>query len=145
MNRRYPDRPVASVGAVVVGPEGVLLIRRGQPPLQGEWSLPGGAVETGETLAAAVAREVREEAGIDVEVGPLLDVFDRVHMDADGRVEYHYVLIDFLCRYTGGTLQGASDAMEACWAAPDSLPGYRLSDAALGVIRKGLELAGLPA
>jgi ADP-ribose pyrophosphatase YjhB (NUDIX family) len=135
---------VASVGGVVIGAEGVLLVRRGQPPLAGEWSLPGGAIELGETMAMAVRREVLEETGLDVAVGPVLDVFDRIHHDADGRIEYHYLLVDFLCTPTGGVLTPGSDAADVRWVAPDALPAYGLSGLALGVIAKGLELARWP-
>ena len=144
MSRRFPERPVASVGAVVIGPDGILLVKRGQPPLAGEWSLPGGAIETGETMIEAVRREVREETGVDVEVGPLLDAFDRIHHDADGRVEFHYLLVDFLCTPVGGDVCCGSDAAAASWVRVDALPQYGLSPLALGVIAKGLELVRRP-
>lgn len=139
--RRFPDRPIVSVGAVIVGERGVVLVRRAHEPLKGEWSLPGGAVEVGETLADAVAREVREETGLMVRVGPLLGLFDRIHRDGEGRVEFHYVLADFLCVVTGGTLAPSSDAADVCWAAPDALPGYGLSPEAAEVISKGFAAA----
>lgn len=142
MTRRFPERPIVGVGGIVIGPAGVLLVRRGQPPLAGEWSLPGGGVEVGETLADALKREVREEAGLEIEVGPLLDVFDRIHLDADGRVEYHYVLIDYLCRPIGGTLCCGTDAADARWVASADLDGYGLAGAAAAVIAKGFALAG---
>jgi 8-oxo-dGTP diphosphatase len=144
VSRRFPERPVASVGAVVIGAEGVLLVRRGQPPLAGEWSLPGGAVEVGETMVDAVRREVREETGVEVEVGPLLDAFDRIYHDADGRVEFHYLLVDFACTPSGGELCCGSDAAAARWVAIDDLPNYSLTPLALGVIAKGLELRRPP-
>lgn len=141
MSRRFPERPIVGVGAVVVGHDGVLLVRRGQPPLLGEWSLPGGAVEVGESVADALVREVREETGLEVEVGVLLDVFDRIHHDQTGSVEYHYVLIDFLCAPVGGTLCCGTDAVDARWVLPADLPQYGLAEAAIAVIAKGLELA----
>ncbi len=141
MSRRFPDRPIVAVGAVIIAPEGVLLVRRGQPPLMGEWSLPGGAVETGETVAAALLREVREETGLNVHVGPLLGVFDRIHHDDQGRVEYHYVLIDFLCTAVGGTLRAGSDTADALWALPSELSDYGLSESAIAVVQKGIGCA----
>ena len=97
MTRSYPARPVVGVGAVVFDADRVLLVKRAHEPLKGEWSLPGGAVELGETLEAAVAREVLEETGLAVDVGPVVEVLDRVQHAADGRVEYHYVIVDYLC------------------------------------------------
>lgn len=115
MNRRYPDRPFVSVGALVIENSRALLIRRGKEPLKGEWSVPGGAVEVGEPLAAAVKRELREETGLEAEVGEVIGVFDRIYPDANGRTEYHYVLVDFLCRRTGGEAKPAGDVDAAKW------------------------------
>ncbi len=113
MAREYPDAPVAAVGGVVIRGDHVLLVRRAFPPRVGEWSLPGGRVELGESLADAVGREVREETGIDVDVGPLVEAFDRVHRDDAGRVRYHFVIVDFLCRPRGGVLRAGDDAADA--------------------------------
>jgi 8-oxo-dGTP diphosphatase len=140
--RTYPDRPIVGVGAVIVRDDRVLLVRRANEPLKGEWSLPGGAVEVGETLQAAVAREVLEETGLEVEVGPIVEVLDRIRQDPDGRVRYHFVLIDFLCRPTGGVLACASDAEEVAWAALDALADYGVAESAVAVVRKALTLAG---
>jgi len=140
--REYPERPIVGVGAVVVGDDGrVLLVRRGHEPLKGEWSIPGGAVEVGETLEAAVVREVREETGLEVEVGALVDVLDRIRPDVDGRTLYHYVLIDFLCRPAGGTLCCGTDAIDATWVPVVDLPEYRLAVATLAMIHKALDRA----
>ncbi len=139
--RAYPDRPFASVGAVIVEDGRVLLVQRGQPPLQGQWSLPGGAVEVGETLSAALQREVLEETGLVVEVGPLVEVLDRIHLDAAAQVEYHYVLIDYLCFVVGGQLHPQSDAADARWAAPEHLPAFALQPITLAVVQKALALA----
>ncbi|HZT75758.1 MAG TPA: NUDIX hydrolase [Vicinamibacterales bacterium] len=139
--REFPDRPIVGVGAVVVDGDRVLLVRRGHEPLKGQWSIPGGAVELGETLETACAREVREETGLDVEVGPMIDVFDRIRVDADGRTRYHYVLVDFVCRPMGGTLACASDAIDAVWVSPAELRAYALQAATIDVIQKALARA----
>jgi ADP-ribose pyrophosphatase YjhB (NUDIX family) len=139
--RAYPAQPVVGVGAVIVDGERVLLVKRGHPPLQGEWSLPGGVVELGETLEAAVMREVQEETGLDVDVGPLLDVVQRLESGADGRVEYHYVVIDYLCRVKSGNAAHGSDADDLCWADASDLLPYRLTEAATRVIGKAIALS----
>src|SRR5262249_41219360 len=139
-SREYPDRPVVGVGAVILdtADQGrVLVVRRGAPPLLGEWSIPGGAVELGETLRAAAEREAPEETGLVVEAGEVLEVLDRVIPGEDGRVQYHYVLIDFLCRVHGGELCAGGDALEAVWAKERELGKYRLEKPAMDVIRKG--------
>jgi 8-oxo-dGTP diphosphatase len=138
--RIYPDRPIVGVGAVVVENDRVLLVRRANEPLKGEWSLPGGAVEVGETLRDAVTREVLEETGLEVDVGPVVEVLDRIRPDPDGRVRYHYVLIDYLCRPVGGTLACASDADEVAWAHFNELGGYGVAASAIAVIRKAFGL-----
>jgi ADP-ribose pyrophosphatase YjhB (NUDIX family) len=136
--REYPERPIVGVGAVVLDGDRVLLVRRGHEPLKGEWSLPGGAVEVGEALDAAVAREVLEETGVEVEVGPMIDVLDSIRVDPDGRARYHFVLIDYLCRPTGGTLCCATDAADARWAAVDDLARFALAEATVQMIHKGI-------
>src|SRR3954469_7156896 len=138
-SRTYPARPIIGVGAVIVDAGRVLLVRRGNEPLKGEWSVPGGAVEVGETLAAAVAREVREETGIDVEVGPIVDVLDRIRVDDDGRTRFHYVLVDFLCRATGGTPASGSDADAVTWARVSEFRDYRVADGTVRVIEKAID------
>jgi 8-oxo-dGTP diphosphatase len=153
--REYPLRPVAGVGAVVIvlpedrgrisfaggmpdGP-GVLLVKRRFPPLEGRWSLPGGALELGETLEAAIAREVVEETGLDVAIGSIVEVFDRILRDAEGRVQYHFVLVDFVCRPLGGRLAAGSDVADVAIADPHHLDEYDLDDKAAAVIRAALE------
>jgi mutator protein MutT len=133
----YPERPIVGVGAVIIDGDRVLLVRRAHEPLKGDWSLPGGAVEVGETLPEAVVREVREETGLEVRVGPIVEVLDRVHRARDGRVEYHFVIIDYLCAPTGGKLAYNSDASDACWAGLNALEPYSLTPQAQAVIAKG--------
>jgi 8-oxo-dGTP diphosphatase len=134
--RKYPARPIVAVGAVILDGDRVLLVQRGQEPLKGEWSLPGGAVETGEALHAALMREVREETCLDVEVGPVVEVLESIRRDASGRAEYHYVIIDYACRVRGGAAACGSDAADVRWVAVDDLDRYRLTEAAASVIRK---------
>jgi 8-oxo-dGTP diphosphatase len=137
--RAYPPRPVVGVGAVVIDGDRVLLIRRAHEPLKGQWSMPGGGVELGETLEAAVAREVREETGLDVHVGPIVEVLDRIMKDAEGRVEHHFVLVDFVCRPSGGALKSGSDADAAAWVPLESLAAYGVNEITVAVIRKAVD------
>jgi len=138
MAREYPDNPLVGVGAVLVRDNRVLLVRRGQAPLLGEWSLPGGVLECGETLREATIREAREETGLIVETGELLGVYERVIRSEDGRVRYHYVLIDFLCRVVAGDLKAGSDAANVRWFEPAELDGLNLPRDTRDVIEKGL-------
>ncbi len=142
--RRYPGAPVVGVGGVVVSSRGVLLVKRGRPPSRGLWSIPGGAVEVGESLAAAVAREVAEETGLEVRVGPLLEVVERILRDRRGRVEYHYVLLDYLCFAAPDEPAAGSDAAAARWVEVAELGRWGLTPDTLGVIEKGLARAGGP-
>jgi 8-oxo-dGTP diphosphatase len=119
----------------------VLLVRRRYEPLKGHWSLPGGMVEIGETLEAALTRELLEETGLAVDVGPVIEVFDRITPDEDHRIRYHFVLIDYLCWPGGGALRAGSDVDAAIWADPDNLAEYSLTDKATSVIRRGMRLA----
>ena len=138
MKREYPESPLVGVGAVIVEQSRVLLIRRGQPPLLGEWSLPGGVLECGETLREAVVREAREETGLVIETGEMLGVYERVIRGGEGRVRYHYVMIDFLCRPVGGDLNAGSDAADVRWFTRDELPALNLADDTNDVVLKGL-------
>ena len=134
--REYPDRPIVGVGAVVVDEGRVLLVKRGSPPLLGEWSLPGGVVELGETLRAAAEREALEETGLIVKAGEVLEVLDRIIPGKDGSPQYHYVLIDFLCTAEGGELHAGGDAADVAWVKEGELGKFKLERLALEVIRK---------
>jgi 8-oxo-dGTP diphosphatase len=144
VRREYPEAPIVGVGAVVIDGTKVLLVRRGQEPLKGEWSLPGGALELGETLQQGIAREVLEETGLIVVPGGIVEILDRITQEeTSGRIRYHYVLIDFVCRVAGGTLCSASDADEVRWVEEEELhqqSAYRLAPVTMRVIEKALRL-----
>ena len=139
MAREYPAQPVVGVGAVVVREGRALIIKRAHEPRKGEWSLPGGHVDLGESLFDAVRREVKEETGLEVHPGPIIETFDRVHRDPDGRVRYHFVIVDFVCEAPKGDPVAGSDAEAVVWAAAGELEGYGVNAHAAAVIRKGLE------
>ena len=140
-DRRYPDRPYVGIGGIIVHEGRVVLVKRRFEPLAGQWSIPGGAVETGETLEACLIREMAEETGFVVEVGPVVEVLDRITHDDEGRVLYHFVLIDYLCWPVGGELRAGSDVAEAVLAEPSELAQYQLTEKALAVIERALEMA----
>ena len=146
MQREFPTQPLIGVGAIIVEPgrkdARVLLVKRAHPPIQGQWSIPGGALEVGELVRDAAIREACEETGLIVEPGELLGVYDRVLRHTDGRVQYHYVLVDFLCRVVGGKLHAAGDAAAARWFTPEELPALKLAEDTQEVIRKGFEKLG---
>ena len=139
-SRAYPDRPFVGVGAVIVRDGRALIVKRKHEPLAGEWSIPGGAVEVGETLEASIAREMLEETGLEIAVGPVIEVFDRITRDGEGRVQYHFVLVDYLCWPVGGELVPASDVADARFVAPADFEEYGLAEKAQDVIRRALEL-----
>jgi len=139
MERAYGSHPVAAVGAVVVRDGAVLLVRRGHAPFVGTWTLPGGAIELGETGTETLRRELKEECGILVTVERVLDVVDLIEKDGAGKVRFHYVLVEFLARYLGGELRASSDAAAARFAPPEALRALGLSEEALRVVRLGLE------
>lgn len=143
MKREFPEHPLVGVGAIIIENSRVLLVKRAHPPIQGQWSIPGGALELGELVRDAAVREAGEETGLIVEPGDLLGVYDRVLRHADGRVQYHYVLVDFLCRPVGGELHAASDAAEVRWFTAEQLPALGLADDTLEVICKGFEKTAL--
>jgi 8-oxo-dGTP diphosphatase len=137
MKREFPELPFVGVGAIIIEHDRVLLVKRAQPPIQGQWSIPGGVLEVGEMVREAAIREAREETGLIVEPGELLGVYDRILRDPENRVQYHYVLIDFLCRLTGGKLLAASDAAEVRWFTREELPALQLAADTQEVITKG--------
>jgi 8-oxo-dGTP diphosphatase len=138
--REYPDYPIAGVGVVVWKDGKVLLIRRGRPPREGEWSLPGGRQKLGETTRETAIREVREEAGLEIVVGHLLDVIDSVTPDDDGRIRYHYTLADFDAEWRAGEAVAGGDAAALEWADPADLARYALWDETLRIIALSAEL-----
>ena len=135
-DRRYPPRPLLGVGALIIEDGRILLIERGKEPLKGYWSLPGGLLEVGERLADAIRREVFEETELQIEPTGIHEIFERIIPDSNGNPEYHYVLIDYLCRVTGGRLQASSDASNAAWVSQQSLGEYRLTEGTLAVIER---------
>lgn len=141
MKRRYPETPIAAVSGVVFDAAGrVLLVRRARPPARDKWSFPGGVVHAGEELQDALVREVEEETGLRVIVRSLLDVSSRILKDQDGRVEYHYILLDYLCLPRSGEVRAGSDVSEAAWVAVDELSEYDTTEDAERIIRKGLDV-----
>jgi len=142
MKREYPDAPLVGVGAIIVEAGRVLLVKRGHPPLLGDWSIPGGMLELGESVRDAAVREAREETGLVVAPEELLGVYDRVLRDPDDRIRYHYVLVDFLCRRIDGDLIAAGDADEVRWFTPEELRKLPLAEDTHEVIRLGFERTG---
>ena len=141
MKRDYPEHPFIGIGAVIVRGDKALLVRRATEPLKDEWSVPGGVLELGEKLRVGAAREALEETGLTVEVGEVLDVFDSIFPDADGRTQYHFVLIDFLCRPIAGEAKAGSDVSEVRWVKEDELAALKLRESIAEVVRKGLASA----
>jgi len=148
--REYPEQPLVGVGGVVIESERALLIRRGGPPMEGQWSIPGGMLELGETLTKGVARELAEETGLEVNVLDIIEVLERIFPaipGADGapgdaaRTQYHFVILDYLCEARGGTLCAGSDAREFAWAREDELLKFDLTAAATRVLRKAFSMA----
>lgn len=129
------------VGGLIIEHNRILLVERGREPLKGYWSLPGGVLETGETLDQGIRREVREETGLVIEPLEVVEIFERIMRDEEGRPEYHYVLIDYLCRPAGGSLVAADDVSRAEWVGKRSVSGYHLTEGTLEVIEKAFDLA----
>ena len=135
-DRRYPKRPLIGVGAIIFKRDRILLVQRAKDPLKGWWSLPGGALETGESLKDAIRREVLEETGLEVVPLDVFEVFERITSDADGKTEYHFVLIDYICRVTGGTLQAGDDASVVEWVRRKDLGTLQITEGTLEVIER---------
>jgi 8-oxo-dGTP diphosphatase len=132
---------MVGVGGVVVSGGRALLVRRGRAPLEGQWSIPGGMLEVGETLLDGVRRELLEETGIEVRVGELIEVFERITPDGDGKAQYHFVVLDYLCAAVSGEARAGSDVVDVAWAAPSELATYSISETAARVIMKAFEMA----
>ena len=141
MKRDYPEHPIIGVGTVIVRGDKALLVRRATEPLKDEWSVPGGVLELGEKLRVGAAREALEETGLTVEVGEVLDVFDSIFFDAAGRTQYHFVLIDFLCRPIAGEATASSDVSDVRWVKEAELTALNLRESIAEVVRKGLASA----
>lgn len=147
-SREYPERPVIGVGGVIVDRGRTVLIRRGTEPLRGEWSIPGGTIEIGETLEDAVRRELREETGLAVRVLELIELFDRIYMEnaassAQDRKKprYHYVIADYLCELIGGEPRAGSDVTDLAFAREDELAKFRLTEKATSVLKKAFAMS----
>ena len=140
MARRYPEHPIVAVGVLLLDGERVLLVRRARPPQLGRWTVPGGGVELGETLEAAAARELHEETGLGCTLGPIVEVLDRVVHDSDGKIEFHYVILDLLGTQPTGELRVGSDASEARWVTLAELAGLDTTDGLEPVIRRALAM-----
>ena len=143
MTREYPDRPFVGIGVLVWRDERVLLIRRRNPPRAGQWSLPGGGQELGETIAEAARREVGEETGLEIVVEDVVEVIDLIERDEDGRVQYHYVLIDVNATWTGCDPAAGDDATATAWATLDELGTFKLWSETERVIRRGYDRRGV--
>lgn len=135
-SRRYPTRPFLGVGALIFDGRSILLVERAQEPLKGYWSLPGGIVEVGEKLEEAIRREVLEETGLEIEPLEMFEIFERIMPDAEKRPEYHYVLMDYVCRVVGGQLAAASDVSRAAWVKEQDLRDYRLTEGTWAVVER---------
>ena len=141
VRREYPERPMVGVGGVVIRDERALLIRRGSAPLEGEWSIPGGMLEIGETILDGVQRELLEETAIEVKVLDLIEVFERLTRDEAGKLKYHFVILDYLCEAVRGEARAGSDVTDVAWARAEELDAYSLTTTATRVFQKAFEMA----
>ena len=139
MQRGYPQRPILGVAGIIIKDGKVLLIKRGKEPGYGKWSIPGGVVKLGEPLKDAVRREVLEETGLKVEPIEFVEVFERVIRDKESKIEYHYVLIDFFCRYISGEAKSGTDALDTRWVIPEKISNYNMTTGTEEVIKKAFK------
>ena len=141
-SRRYPRHPLLGVGALIFRRDSILLVQRGRSPLKGYWSLPGGLVETGELLTHAVQREIFEETGLYIKPVRIFEIFERIMRDTSGEPEYHYVLVDYVCKVVSGELRAADDVSQVQWVRRHALKNYQLTEGTLGVIEKAFHARG---
>ena len=134
--RLYPDKPMVGVGVLISEEDRYLIIRRAVEPDKGLWSIPGGMVEIGERVSDAAVREAKEETGLDVEIVGLLDVVDKIVKDEEGRIRFHFVILDYRATPTGGVLQAASDALDARWVIAEEFPDYELSPTLVEMLKR---------
>jgi 8-oxo-dGTP diphosphatase len=134
--RRYPNKPILGVGALIYDGDRVLLVQRGKEPLKGFWSLPGGAVESGERVEQALLREVLEETCLTVKIVRFGEIFERIMPDPEGRIEYHYVLLDYVCEIESGQPRAGSDSADVRWFSPEELKGVPVTSGTLEVIER---------
>ena len=140
MPRRYPQHPLLGVGAIVFDGDSVLLVERAGEPLKGWWSIPGGLVETGELIEDALRRETREETGLEIDQWTRFDLFERIMKDTDGRAEYHYVLVDYICRAASGALRAGSDVSRVEWVPVTGMRKYKITSGTLEAVEKAYEI-----
>jgi 8-oxo-dGTP diphosphatase len=148
VRHEFPSQPIVGVGGVIVQDGKAIIVKRANDPYKGQWSIPGGRVELGESLAEALVREMREETGLDVEIGPLIEVFERIQWNDEPppalrarRLRYHFVIVDYVCTPVGGELCAGDDAADVRWVTREELAQYEIRPSAVDVIRKGLRLA----
>jgi ADP-ribose pyrophosphatase YjhB (NUDIX family) len=140
VTRRYPKHPLPGVGAIILRRNSILLVQRGRSPLKGYWSLPGGLIEPGEKIEAALTREVKEETGLEVRPTKAFEIFERIILDPQGHPEYHYILHDYLCKVVGGKLKAGDDAGSVAWIPRTKLKNLHLTEGTLPVIERAFAI-----
>src|SRR5271163_1717374 len=146
-SRKYPERPIVGIGGIVIDENRAVLIRRGSEPLRGEWSIPGGSLELGETLEEGVVRELLEETGLEVGVTGMVEIFERIfsehparYVEGKIRPRYHFVIVDYLCERLSGEPRAGGDALDVAYAREDELEQFHLTETALRVLRKAFAM-----